>query len=389
MLTSVGLGMLIMIVMGMVGVYRGMIEDACLLIEKVNADFWVVQKGAKGPFAEVSRVSRKLVDRAAVVPGVARTREFVFHTIQRETGGRTLRAAVLGLSWPRDKGLWLPLIVGRFLRQPHYEIIADVKTGLDIGQLVEIGRDAYRVVGLTKGMVSSGGDGLVFMTVDDALAVQYESPPESIRLERESRKARASDIDLSLTQPFLLENAAHPSASIPAVSRPQVSAILVSLKPGADPEQVRSVIQGWEDVSVHSQEKQRQFMLKGTVEMARKQIGLFTVLLTLISGIIMALILYTLTLEKVHEIAILKLIGSPTIIILFMILQQALFLGGLGYGLAYLMGSKLFPLFPRRVIVMNDDLIILGVIVFVISTLSSILGIIKAININPNDALAG
>ena len=112
-LTTLGIGMLLMIVMGMAGIYRGLIEDATLLVERIGADVWVVQRDTRGPFAEVSRVPRTLVYRALAVPGVESAREFVFHTIQRQHLGKPLRMSVLGLSWPLDKGQWLPLIAGR------------------------------------------------------------------------------------------------------------------------------------------------------------------------------------------------------------------------------------------------------------------------------------
>ena len=72
-----------------------------------------------------------------------------------------------------------------------------------------------------------------------------------------------------------------------------------------------------------------------------------------------------------------------------MILQQALLLGGIGYGLAYAIGRQVFPKFPRRVVVMNEDLILLAVIVGCIAVLSSLLGIWKALRVAPNEALSG
>ena len=83
-LTVFGIGMLLMIVMGMAGIYRGLIEDATLLVERIGADLWVVQRDTRGPFAEVSRVPKTLVYRVLAVPGVESAREFVFHTIQRQ-----------------------------------------------------------------------------------------------------------------------------------------------------------------------------------------------------------------------------------------------------------------------------------------------------------------
>jgi hypothetical protein len=45
-----------MIVMGMGGIYRGLIFEATLLVDEVGADLWVVQGSTRGPFAEVSRI---------------------------------------------------------------------------------------------------------------------------------------------------------------------------------------------------------------------------------------------------------------------------------------------------------------------------------------------
>ena len=388
-LTALGIGMLLMIVMGMGGIYRGIIEDATLLVDKAGADLWVVQRGTRGPFAEVSRLPPNLVDRVASVSGVADTRKFVFHTIQREHRGKPLRMAVLGLDWPTDRGDWLPLMAGRPLAQNHYEMIADRTLGLELGEQIPLGKDTFTVVGLTTGMIDSGGNGLAFFTAPDAQTVQFDLPGEAIRLERAARRGRADRIDLSSTQPGLLDRAEE--SRLPFLpSRRRLSAPFWCVcSPALDPLAVASTISGWADVSVHTREDQRQLMLAGPVEKAKLQIGLFRVLLTIISAIVMALILYTMTLDKLQSIALLKLIGAPNRVILGMILQQALVLGALGYGIAYLMGQRIFPRFPRRVILTENDLIELAVIVLAISVLSSLLGMWKAARVSPNEALSG
>ncbi|MBP1738563.1 MAG: FtsX-like permease family protein [Deltaproteobacteria bacterium] len=388
-LTAFGIGMLLMIVMGMVGIYRGMIQDATLLIDRIGADLWIVQNGTRGPFAEVSRVSKSLLDRVAVVSGVVSAREFVYHTVQREHLGKPLRMSVLGLSWPVDKGEWLPLVKGRALAQSHFEMILDEKLRIPLGETLRLGKENYTVVGVTKGMIASGGDGLAFVSVNDAQTIQFDTPGEAVRVERASRYARASRADIANSQPTLIERALGPSSSIPALGPPTLSAVIVTLAPGTDLASVLSIMSAWSDVSVFTTEEQRQLMLTGTVEMARKQIGLFTALLTFISAIIMALILYTLTLEKLHEIALLKLIGASNRVILSMILQQALFLAAVGYGVAYVLGQRIFPKFPRRVLLLEDDLLTLAAIVFVISVLASTLGIYRAVRVDPNEALSG
>jgi putative ABC transport system permease protein len=388
-LTVFGIGMLLMIVMGMGGIYRGLVEDATLVVGRIGADLWVVQRDTRGPFAEVSRVPKTLVYRVLAVPGVESAREFVFHTIQREHNGKPLRMSVLGLSWPVDKGEWLPLVAGRPLEQHHYEMVADKTLGLQLHERITLGKETYTIVGITGGMASTAGDGMVFVTVWDSQAIQFDTPGEAVRLERAARDRRSRTEDMFLSQPILTEQLSRPTAELPAVASPELSAVVVRVATGADPEAVAATIASWGDVSVFTKAGQEELLLKGMVDKSRRQLGMFRTLLTIIAAIIMALILYTLTLDKLHSIALLKLIGAPNRVILGLILQQAIVLGGVGYLIAYLVGQKLFPYFPRRVVLTNEDLLQLAAIVLGISVLSSFLGIWKAMRVEPNEALMG
>jgi len=387
-LTTIGVGMLLMVVMGMGGIYRGLVQDATLLIDRVGADLWIVQKDTRGPFAEVSRIPTNLVHRALAVPGVETAREFVYHTIQRERHGKLLRIAVLGLSWPMDKGEWIQLTSGRSLAQSHYEMIADDSLGLAVGEQIVLGKDTYEVVGTTSSMLNTNGDGIGVVTVADAQSIQFDVSGEAVRLERSAREIRGSKDEIATKQPSLLENATRPTLELPTIARPQMSAVMLTLSPGASSEKVANIVSGWGDVSIFTHFQQSELLLKGLIEKARLQIGFFRILLTVIAAVIMALILYTMTLDKIHSIALLKLLGAPNTVILGLILQQALMLGVLGFGVAYLIGQRVFPKFPRRVILTDADLLQLAAIVLVISVASSLLGIWKAIKVSPNEALS-
>jgi len=386
-LTTIGVGMLLMIVMGMGGIYRGLVDDALIVTRGVGADIWVVQRDTRGPFSEVSRLPRNVVDRVAAVPGVTDAREFVFHTIQREHVGKPLRIGVLGLGWPADKGEGLPLVAGRPLAQNHFEMIADQSLGLSLGERLRLGKETYTVVGITRAMVSSGGDGIACFTSRDAQAIQFDNPGESVRLERQARRARAGKLDFGRIQPSVLDRASSSSSNIPALPGPAISAVIARLMPGADMAAVRQAFAGWSDVTVYSGVEQEELLLKGSVDRARRQLLLFRVLLTIISAVIMALIIYTLTIDKLHPIALLKLIGAPNRVIVGLIMQQSLIMGVLAFGVGYLIGWRLFPLFPRRVVITGQDLLQLAVIVLVISVLASLLGIWKAMRVAPNEAV--
>lgn len=387
-LTTIGLGLLLMVVMGMGGIYRGLLQDATLLIDRIDADLWVVQRDTRGPFAELSRIPANIEDRVRAVPGVLSSRGFVSTTIQRERNGKPLRITVQGLSWPQDRGDWLPIIAGRALGQAHYEMIADAALELPLGEKVTLGKDTYTVVGQTRAMIAPSGDAMAFFTRLDAQAIQFDESGEAIRLERAARSSREQQFDLGRSQPQIIERSGGPTSGIPVFAPPAISAVLLKVSAGFDPEQVRGAITSWPDVSVYTSDGQRQLLVSGMVDKSKRQLGMFRTLLVIVSGVIMALILYTLTLDKLHDIALLKLLGARNSVILGLILQQALLLGGLGYAVAYLIGVWVFPWFPRRVVLTQEDLWMLGGVVIGISVLASLIGIIKALRVEPNEVLA-
>ncbi|MGO9570640.1 MAG: ABC transporter permease [Desulfomonilaceae bacterium] len=390
-LTALGIGMLLMIVMGMSGIYQGLIEEATLLVDRIGADLWVVQYGTKGPFAEISRVPRNLEDRLLAVPGVSSAHAFVTYSLQREFRNKPLRMQAQGLEWPEDKGEWLPIVEGRQLGAAHYEMIADEILGLQLGDVLRLGKNTYTVVGLTRGMSSIGGDGLAFFTRLDANDIQYDEPGEAIRLERNARSSRVISTNfgnLSKIVPMLKERAQLTSNNLPAIALPPVSTVLVQLQPGANLSSVRSIISGWPDISVITRDEQKALLLTGVVDRSRRQLRLFRTILICVAAVIMALIIYTLTLEKLHDIAMLKLIGARNSVILGLILWQAVILGLLGYLIAIFFGQWLYPLFPRRVVLVQDDQVFLALIVAVISVLSSVLGIWKAMRVEPNEVVS-
>jgi hypothetical protein len=75
---------------------------------------------------------------------------------------------------------------------------------------------------------------------------------------------------------------------------------------------------------------------------------MFLVILTIVSAAIVAFIIYTMTLGKMREIAVLKLIGTRNITIANMILQQALGLGLIGFFRRQDIAATLWaPMFPQ------------------------------------------
>ena len=73
-----------------------------------------------------------------------------------------------------------PIVQGRSITAPHYEMVADRKLGLQIGDRVPLGTDHYSVVGITSGAVDSGGNPLIYLALADAQKVQFEQDNRAI-----------------------------------------------------------------------------------------------------------------------------------------------------------------------------------------------------------------
>jgi putative ABC transport system permease protein len=91
--------------------------------------------------------------------------------------------------------------------------------------------------------------------------------------------------------------------------------------------------------------------------------------------------------EKLKQIATLKLIGAPDRTIIGLIVQQALILGASGWaiGLALIMLVK--DAFPRRVVLEPFNIMALAAIIAIVCLLASALGVRAAMKVDPATAL--
>jgi putative ABC transport system permease protein len=385
--TSFGVAMLFTVVLAMAGIYGGLVDDATILVRSLQTDLWVVQKSTRGPFADISRLDPTLEGRVASVSGVRTARTLTFQVLERPHQGRSLRFALVGLSWTEDRGRNLPIVSGRALGQAHGEIVADASLGLPIGSVVHLGTEDYAIVGLTRQVLASSGDPVVFATTADAQLIVDDLPTDVVRTERERRTARLLLTDIGRAQPGLEDLAKDPRWRPPALAAAPLSAILVDVTDPARLPEVRAALSRWPDVAVYSSGEQERLLLDGVVEKPRRQLALFSIILVLTSSVLISALIYMMTLSKSHDIAVLKLIGAPVTRITAMVMQQAWLIGAFGYAIAVAVGSQAFPHFPRRVILTPWTIGGVGLLVFAVSTLASILGVVHALRVDPSRAL--
>jgi putative ABC transport system permease protein len=366
LMTAIGVGALLTACIGMIGLYRGIVYEALIIINDAGADLWVVEGQRFGPFAERSEISGLLDRRLEGVPGVERVRRFIQFNQRYVVDGRGLQISVTALDYPKDPGSWLPLTSGRHLRNGHYEAIADETLGFQLNDSIRLGRDDYRVVGLTKGQVDIGGDGMLFVSILDAQTLDTFVPSEAVLLNRiQSRQAAPT-----------------------GYGQGRIAAVMVTLRPGVDAEQVKRRIQHWGDVSTLTRDEEEEALLNGRLRSLKTQILSFVGMTMLVTVLVLSLSIYTMTVEKTPQIALLKLIGAKDSLIGRMIVEQSLLIGAVAFVGAMITARYLFVHFPRTVLILPYDLIGQGLSVLVLCILGSFFGIRKAMRVRAQDVLS-
>ena len=380
-LTGMGLGLLIGATLTMAGVYRGMVDDARVLLTNSGADIWVVQKDTQGPYAEASSIRDDAYRGLLGMRGVAQAANVTYLTMQVRHGDTDSRTMVVGFE-PGQPGEPAYLLAGRRLLRGHYEAIADVKTGFRLGERIRIRRHDYEVVGLTRRMVSSGGDPMVFIPLKDAQAAQFLKDNDAIVSDR----ARTAG-NPALNRPGVpgLLDAVNAAQTI----NHSVNAVLVRVGAGGMAEGVAQDIRRWKHLQAYTREQMEEILVAKLIATSAKQIGMFLVILTIVSAAIVAFIIYTMTLGKIREIAVLKLIGTRNRSIAGMILQQAMGLGLIGFVVGKISATIWAPAFPKYVLLETADAMRALVIVMVVCALASTLAIRAALKVDPATAIGG
>lgn len=383
--TGVGLGLLIGVTLVMAGVYRGMVDDGKALLDNSGADLWVVQKDTLGPYAESSSLSDDVYQTILAMPGVERAANVTYLTMQVRKGNSDVRAMVVGMA-PGQLGQtpgWPPYLVdGRQITRSHYEAVADIASGFHIGDVIKIRRNQYTVVGLTRRMVSSSGDPMIFIPLKDAQQAQFLKDNDAILQSR--RRTESNPAFNRPSVPGLLD-AVIASQSTSA----SVNAVLVTLKPGYAAEEVAESIRRWKRLTAYTRVQMEDILIGKLIATSAKQIGMFLAILAIVSAAIVAFIIYSLTMDKIREIAVLKLIGTRNITIASMIMQQALALGLIGFVVGRITASFAAPLFPKYVLLMPLDSVIGFGAVLVICVLASLVAIRMALKVDPAQAIGG
>ena len=379
--TGIGLGLLVGLTLSMAGIYRGLVDDGRVLLANAGADLWVVQRDTLGPYAEPSSVRDDAYRGLLGIRGVAAAGNVTYLTMQIQHERGEVRVMLVGYE-PGQPGEPGYLVAGRPITRAHYEAIADLRSGLKLDERIRIRRHEYTVVGLTRRMGSSGGDPMIFVPLKDAQEVQFLKDNDALVNERARTAANPAFNRPGV--PGLLE-----AVQASQASSHSVNVVMLRLAPGADEAVVAREIRRWKHLEAYTRADMDEILVAKLIATSARQIFMFLVILSVVSGAIVAFIIYTMTLNKVREIAVLKLIGARNRTIAAMILQQALGLGAIGFIVGKTVATLWAPIFPKYVLLLPGDAVLGAILVLLISALASIIAIRAALRVDPATAIGG
>jgi putative ABC transport system permease protein len=168
-----------------------------------------------------------------------------------------------------------------------------------------------------------------------------------------------------------------------------VNAVLVRLQAGVAPDAVARDIRRWKRLQVYTRAEMEEILQAKLIATSARQIAMFLVILAVVSAAIVAFIIYTMTMGKIREIAVLKLIGTRDRTIAEMILQQAVGLGLIGFVVGKTVATFWAPIFPKYVLLLPGDAARGLAIVVAICVLASLLAIRAALRVDPAEAIGG
>jgi len=300
-------------------------NEARRTISAFNVDRWIVPAGVEGPFTSTQFVPDIDVNKVKALPGVANAAPVVlFRQSVRVPPLRDLN--IVGLP---PGGLGSPSVVKGHLPQRSGELVVDQTFDAKIGmKLVILSRD-FRVVGLTHGLTYFGGTSVAFMTIGDAQKLLF-------------------------------------------LGRPFASTIVTRGVPSHAPPEMKII----------TNDAARADMYR-PIQQASDTIHMVDILLWLIAAAIIGAILYMSSLERIKDFAVMKATGASNGFVMAGLLLQAVILAVFAAATAMVLAQVFGPLLPVGVEIPSSNYVVLLVIAVVVGVLGSIVGLRRAVTVDP------
>ena len=303
------------------------------IIDLIDADAWVVARGAAGPFTASTAVPAAAADTIGALPGVTRADPVaLLHSTARLPNVKDVN--VIGY---RSGGLASPKVAkGRTVQRPG-ETVADTKLKLHVGQTITLGGHSLRVVGLASDVTYYFGTPTLFVDLSDAQAIYFAGQPLAMAIVTKGVPAAGSA-----------------PAGLSVISPAQARADLARL-----------------------------------LKSSNQTIGFLNGLLWIVAAGIIGSIVYLSVLERTRDFAVLKATGASNGSLLGGLALQAVILSVLAAVVAAALAPLLATGFPFAVEITIRSHVTMLAVALTVGLLASLAGLRRAVTVDPALAFGG
>jgi putative ABC transport system permease protein len=315
----------------MAGTEYTLFEDGRRIVRSFDADAWIVADGASGPFTATTPLPAAVAQEVEADAGVEQAAPVVILQSSLEADPPH-DVNVIGY----DPGAFVAVTVasGRGL-EASGEVVADVATGLALGDAVVVGGVALDVVGLAEQVTWYFGTPTVFVATADARAIAFRGQPLAM-------------------------------------------AIATRGVPQALPGGVRVM----DDAAVVAD-------LERPLASSTETIRLLNGLLWVVAAGVIGSMIYLSAIERTRDLAVFKATGATNGALLAGLLLQAFVLCALAGLVGVVVALALAPIFPFTVEIPGAIYLRLVVLVVAVAVVASIGGMRRTARIEPAHAFAG
>lgn len=170
----------------MTGLVEQLNKEPFLTAEAIGAETWVLPPGVSGPFTSSATLSPDQVDSVS-----GEVAKIVIARGTLEIADRQTETVVVG---HEIENLGSPRVSEGRTIETSGEVVIDGTAGASVGDLVGIGENEFRVVGLTDDTTLLAGLPLVFLLIDDARQALFGGVPVVSALVSANDVAPAGDL---------------------------------------------------------------------------------------------------------------------------------------------------------------------------------------------------
>jgi putative ABC transport system permease protein len=333
------------------GIFAGESEQIVALIDRTEADVWVMQKGVGNMHMASSYVADWKIDAVAAVEGVERVSPILYLNSAIEAGGRNWFSFVVGLEegdlragpWRHSGGARLP--------GPGTAIVPDIfalDAGLGIGDTVRIAGRDFAVAGFSADTFSMANS-ITYVTMADLADT------------------------MSTIGSF--------------------SYLMVDAEPGVDPAELAArIMDQVEKVNALTRLRFSERDYSIAVQMGLEIVWIMTVICGAVATLLTAFIVYSHITERERELAVMKALGVRNHAIYLSTMAQAAAIGVLAFALAVALVSVAVPvtdaLMPKISLALTADALIrTGVLALLVAAVASVIPVRRVLSVDPVTAL--